>query len=156
MIYRYRSDGLPKGDSLWVGDQLHECLEACIKGQWVRSDYYYPCLAILHALEELCMVRSSLQSELYVCKKGCRGRIDVYGRLADGRVCIAEIKSTLGNYLKRPTPSEVIQMACYAFLAGAEFPRLACLRISIPTRRLGVFSMDVSSSMMQQICRDVA
>lgn len=102
------------------------------------------------------MVRSSLQPELYVSKKGCCGRIDVHGHLADGRVCIVEIKSTLGNYLIRPTPVEVIQMACYAFLAGAKSPRLACLRISLPTRRLGVFSMDVSSSMMQQIRRDVA
>ncbi|WP_269538040.1 hypothetical protein [Cerasicoccus fimbriatus] len=147
---------LPKGDALWVGERLHQCLEACINGQWVRSDYYFPCLAILHALEELDMVRSSLRSELCVSKLGYRGRIDIHGLLADGRVCIVEIKATVGPYLRRPKPAEVIQMGCYAALSDAQAPRLACVRISLPSRRLGVFIMDISPKTMQQIRRDVA
>lgn len=151
MTYRFRSNAQPLGDSLWVGERLHQSLQACLAGKWVYPEYYYPCLAILHALDELGMEMNSLQSELTVSGPKDHGRMDIFGVLADGRCCIVEIKSTLGKYLNRPSPQEVIQLGYYATLSEAESPRLACLRLSFPSRRLGVYSMDVSATLMKQM-----
>lgn len=151
MTYRFQSIKLPRGKALRVGERLHESLEDCVSGRWVHPEYYYPCLAILHALSELGMKMDTLQSEMAVSGAGCNGRMDIYGVLSDGRSCVVEIKSTLGKYLNRPSPQELIQLGYYATLSGSKTPRLACLRISFPSRRLGVYCMDVSATMMKQI-----
>lgn len=151
MTYRFRCDAQPSGNALWVGERLHESLETCLHGKWVYSEYYYPCRAILHALQELGMLMNSLQSEKTVSGAGCYGRMDIYGVLTDGRSCVVEIKSTLGNELRRPKPDEVIQLGYYAALSGAQSPRLAFLRISFPTRRLAVYTMDPTPAIMREM-----
>lgn len=151
-VYDYWTTRWPKGSPIQVGERLHDAMHIFLtKGAWIYPEYYVPCQTILEILDDLGLPKNALQSEMPIGTGRLRGRVDLCGRLADGRSCITEIKTTLGDHAEPPSHEEIVQMGCYANLQSSKKPVLICMRVLLRENKICVFRLDDTDQVLAQV-----
>jgi hypothetical protein len=156
-IYNFDDIGIPRGESIDVGDAFHRNFSRFLKDQWVPKEYLSTCIALGLVIDDLGV--EHYESEGTVASENLAGQCDLHGLDRLGRHWVFEIKTTQGDYIFPPRPSEIIQMSLYASLLKVEDPIVACIRLNLKTRKIGVFVSRETQKLVQmasELIRDAA
>lgn len=138
--YRFRGTGRYFSGSVKEGIEFHEAFAAFSAGQWVNPKHYQACETVVDALRDLEVI--NIETEVPLFGSHLSGVADIIGRTTDGRMLIADLKTTLGDYALAPRPAELIQLAAYAALLGQERLRLVCIRLALRHQCINVFEIE--------------
>jgi len=98
--------------------------------------------------------RKVLTSELPVTRGNLTGRADLIAQ-PEGKPWVIEIKTTQSRYALAPSPEELYQLSLYADLLDFKNPVIACLRINFRRGKVGVFYIQQSEQIIQNLKESV-
>ena len=136
-VFDYEGTGRIEGDSMAIGAALHQHLETYINGGDVPPQDEEICSVIMDILIELGLEDVETESTVQ-CGK-VRGIVDLHGTHKNGRKWVIEMKFTQGTHIEEPRPQELMQLALYACMLDLDAPLLACFRINLNVKKIGVY-----------------
>ena len=131
--------GLPKGNPLELGAEIHAALDAYCRRKPVRPGCREYCEAVHASLLNLGIENASIRSEVPLGRGRISGQADLVGRLAGGAEVVCEVKATRG-LLRPPDPAEVFQAAAYGALLPSPGSHLVFIRICPRLGKLAVYT----------------